>query len=86
MAVTATFVQHEPAGDPMAQQRQDAYLHHVAAAGHHPHLVALLATARPPADPADQFTTLVTSILTGLLATTAHTAMPGSAMRPHGTH
>lgn len=74
MAVTATFVQHEAAGDQAAQQRQAAYLHHITAAGQHPQLAALLATATPPTDPADQFTTLLTRILTGLLATTPQTA------------
>jgi AcrR family transcriptional regulator len=68
MAVTATFVQAGNTGD-AARQRQAAYLRHVAADGRHPNLAALLATATPPGDPAGQFTTLLTRILTGLLAT-----------------
>ncbi len=76
MAVTATFVQHETATDQAAQQRQAAYLHHVAMAGQHPQLAGLLATATPPGDPGARFAKLLTRILTGLLATTPQVATP----------
>jgi AcrR family transcriptional regulator len=76
MAVTATFVQHETATDQAAQQRQSAYLHHVAMAGQHPQLAGLLATATPPGDPGARFAKLLTRILTGLLATTPQVATP----------
>jgi AcrR family transcriptional regulator len=76
MAVTATFVKHETATDQAAQQRQAAYLRHVALAGQHPHLAGLLATATPPGDPGARFAKLLTRILTGLLATTPQVATP----------
>ena len=76
MAVTATFVQHETATDQAAQQRQAAYLHHVAMAGQHPQLAGLLATATPPGDPGARFAKLLTRIVTGLLATTPQVATP----------
>jgi AcrR family transcriptional regulator len=76
MAMTATFVQHEAAADQAAQQRQAAYLHHVATAGQHPRLAALLGTAQPSSDPAVQFETILTRILAGLLATTPQAATP----------
>jgi AcrR family transcriptional regulator len=69
MAVTATFVQNETATDQAAQQRQAAYLHHLAMDGQHPQLAALLATATPPGNPADRFAKLLTRILTGVLGT-----------------
>jgi AcrR family transcriptional regulator len=74
MAVTATFVQNEAAADQAAQQRQAAYLHHVATDGQHPQLAAELAAATPPGDPGDRFARLMTRILTGLLAP-AHPAV-----------
>ena len=76
MAVTATFVQHETATDQAAQQRQAAYLHHVAMTGQHPQLAGLLATPPPPGDPGARFAKLLTRILTGLLATTPQVAAP----------
>jgi AcrR family transcriptional regulator len=74
MAVTATFVQHETSTDQAMRQRQATYLGHVAAAGRHPRLAALLAAATPPVDPAGQFAALIASILTGLLGTTAQSS------------
>lgn len=76
MAVTATIVQNEVAADPALRQRQAVYLQHVAQAGRHPQLAALLGTAVTPADPADQFTALLRRVLSGLLATTVHEAAP----------
>jgi AcrR family transcriptional regulator len=68
MAVTATFVQHELTGDQATQQRQSAYLQYVAAAGTHPRLAALLATAGPqPGEHTDRFPAVMARILTGLL-------------------
>lgn len=71
MAVTATYAQHEAAGDQAAQQRQAAYLHHVATAGQHPQLAALLTAATPPGDPFARFGALLRRVLAGLLATAA---------------
>ena len=76
MAVTATIVQNEVATDPALRQRQAVYLRHVAEAGGHPRLAALLDTAVTPADPADRFTAVLSRVLSGLLAPTAHEPAP----------
>ncbi len=71
MAITATIVQNQAAADPGLRQRQAVYLQQVAEAGRHPQLAALLGTAVTPAEPADQFTALISRVLSGLLATAA---------------
>lgn len=69
-ALTALFVQNElAAADPTAERRS-AYLHHVAAAGDHPRIAALLAGAAvPPEDgpPPDRFGTVLVRALSGVL-------------------
>lgn len=66
--VTAAFVQLELASGPRAQERNATYLAHVLAAGQHPRLAALLASAPPAAgDPGDRFPDVLRRILSGLL-------------------
>jgi AcrR family transcriptional regulator len=84
IAVTATFVQNETATDQAAQQRQAAYLQHIATDGHHPQLAALLATATPPGDAGDRFARLMTRILAGLLDP-SRPADDGAELRHTGT-
>jgi AcrR family transcriptional regulator len=69
--ITAVFVQHELAGGSAAQQRTQAYLQHVLAAGDHPRLAQLLGAAAAgtadPADAADPYLDILARVLTGLL-------------------
>jgi AcrR family transcriptional regulator len=69
--ITAVFVQHELAGGSAAQQRNQAYLQHVLAAGDHPRLAQLLGAAgagpASPAEAADPYPGIVARVLTGLL-------------------
>jgi AcrR family transcriptional regulator len=67
MALTALFAQNEMAATAPDSQRHFAYLQHVAAAGTHPRLSALLTTISPVEDARDQFETVLTRALTGLL-------------------
>lgn len=68
-ALTAAFVQNELAAADPGSARTAAYLRHVAAAGDHPRLAALLADAAPPAGtPRDRFETALGRALSGLLA------------------
>jgi AcrR family transcriptional regulator len=69
MAVTATYVQHELSTTAAAQHRQVAYLQHVAEAGGHPRIAALLTEAATAPDVAhpDQFAALLARVLSGLL-------------------
>jgi AcrR family transcriptional regulator len=72
MAVTATYVQHELSITAAAQQRQGAYLRHVAEAGGHPRIAALLveAASAPDAARPDQFAAMLARVLSGLLPDT----------------
>jgi AcrR family transcriptional regulator len=69
--ITAVFVQHELAGGSAAQQRNQAYLQHVLAAGDHPRLAQLLGAAGAgparPAEAADPYPGILARVLTGLL-------------------
>lgn len=66
-ALTAVYVQNEQsATDPVAQ-RQAAYLRHVAAAGTHPRITALLAAPPPEGTPHDRFATVLTRTVAGVL-------------------
>ncbi|GAB2687359.1 TetR/AcrR family transcriptional regulator [Kitasatospora kifunensis] len=68
MALTALFTQNELAGAGPDSGREAAYLHHVAAAGSHPRLAALLAAAVPPRDDhRDQLAAVLGRVLSGLL-------------------
>lgn len=69
--ITAVFVQHELAGGSAAQQRNQAYLQQVLAAGDHPRLAQLLGAAgagpASPAEAADPYPGILARVLTGLL-------------------
>lgn len=66
-ALTALFVQNElTASDPGAQ-RQSSYLRHVATAGTHPRVSAMLAAAQPGRTSRDRFATVLARALTGVL-------------------
>ncbi|WP_236653725.1 TetR/AcrR family transcriptional regulator [Streptacidiphilus melanogenes] len=72
-AVTAQFVQHEVSTTDAASLRQAVYLQHVAAAGHHPRIAALMTSpgvpdeaAPPSAD--DHFRAVAGRVLTGVLS------------------
>ncbi len=67
MAVTAAYVQHQVSADQAAQQRQVAYLEHVAGDGAHPKLAALLSAMAPAAPDQDRFEAVLARVLTGLL-------------------
>lgn len=65
--LTALFVQNETAAAGGSAMRQADYLRHVAAAGHHPRITALLA-ASPPGDASrDPFDTVLARALAGVL-------------------
>ncbi len=68
MAVTAAYVQHEVSAGQAAQQRQAAYLVHVASDGAHPQVAALLAAMPSAAPDRDRFEAVLARVLTGLLA------------------
>ena len=63
--LTALVVQNETAAADAT--RHSAYLSHAAAAGHHPHLAALVAKAPIAPEPTDSFTAVITGALTGVL-------------------
>jgi AcrR family transcriptional regulator len=65
-ALTALFVQNELAATDAAAQRDAAYLQHIAAAGAHPRITALLGTLAP-AEPRDRFDEVLGRMLTGVL-------------------
>ena len=65
--LTALFVQNEMAAADTSAQRQSAYLRHVAAAGTHPGIAALLAASPPEGSPHDRFDAVFARVLTGLL-------------------
>jgi AcrR family transcriptional regulator len=65
--LTALFVQNEMATADTSVQRQSAYLRHVAAAGNHPRIAALLAASPSEGNPHDGFDAVVTRVLTGML-------------------
>jgi AcrR family transcriptional regulator len=69
--ITAVFVQHELAGGSAAQQRNQAYLQQVLAAGDHPRLAQLLGAAgagpASPPEAADPYPGILARVLTGLL-------------------
>ncbi|WP_329370926.1 TetR/AcrR family transcriptional regulator [Streptomyces sp. NBC_00669] len=65
--LTALFVQNEMAAADTGAARQAAYLHHVAAAGDHPRITALLAASPPHGKPRDRFDTVLARTLAGVL-------------------
>ncbi|ARF58480.1 TetR/AcrR family transcriptional regulator [Streptomyces gilvosporeus] len=66
--LTALFVENETAAADTGATRRAAYLRHVAAAGHHPRITALLAALPPDDDtPRDRFDTVLARSLTGVL-------------------
>lgn len=65
--LTALFVQQETAAVGADATRHLAYLGHVAAAGNHPRITALLAASPPGGDPRDPFDTVVVRALAGVL-------------------
>ncbi|GAB7029828.1 TetR/AcrR family transcriptional regulator [Streptomyces sp. NPDC021749] len=65
--LTALFVQNETAAADTGAARRSAYLRHVAAAGHHPGITALLAAAPPDDPPRDRFDAVLTRSLAGVL-------------------
>jgi len=64
-AITVLFVQSELAGGSAAQQRNAAYLQHIAATGGYPRIAQLFGQALPA--PADRYAGILTRVLTGLL-------------------
>jgi AcrR family transcriptional regulator len=65
-ALTALFAQNEQAAADTDAHRQPAYLHHVAAAGTHPRITAMLA-ALTGNEPNDQFDETILRTLSGML-------------------
>ncbi|MEU9112993.1 TetR/AcrR family transcriptional regulator [Streptomyces sp. NPDC048483] len=65
--LTALFVQNEMAAADTDATRQSSYLRHVAAAGRHPRIAALLDVPPPDGNPRDRFDTVVARALTGVL-------------------
>ncbi len=63
--LAALFVESETAAADAA--RHGAYLSHVAAAGHHPRIAALIAAAPAEPPPADPFATVLSGALTAVL-------------------
>lgn len=66
-ALTASYVQNEQAAADPGAQRSLAYLHHVAAAGSHPRIAALLTAPPPDGDPGDRFAAVLTRAIAGVL-------------------
>ncbi|WP_405912641.1 TetR/AcrR family transcriptional regulator C-terminal domain-containing protein [Streptomyces sp. NBC_00963] len=68
-ALTALFVQNELAAADPGAQRQSSYLRHVATAGAHPRISALLADPQPERErtSSDRFATVLTRAVTGVL-------------------
>ncbi|WP_078970877.1 TetR/AcrR family transcriptional regulator [Streptomyces chattanoogensis] len=65
--LTALFVQNEMAAEDSSAPRQSAYLRHVAAAGSHPRITALLAASPGGGNARDRFDAVLTRALTGVL-------------------
>ncbi|WP_201304956.1 TetR/AcrR family transcriptional regulator [Streptomyces sp. GS7] len=65
--LAALFVQNEMATADTSAQRRSAYLRHVAAAGNHPRITALLAASPSEGNPRDQFDAVLARVLTGVL-------------------
>ncbi|WP_030797337.1 TetR/AcrR family transcriptional regulator [Streptomyces sp. NRRL S-337] len=65
--LTALFVQNERAATDTSATRRSAYLRHVAAAGSHPRITALLAACTSDGNPGDRFDVVVVRALTGVL-------------------
>ncbi|UNO44296.1 TetR/AcrR family transcriptional regulator C-terminal domain-containing protein [Streptomyces sp. MST-110588] len=65
--LTALFVQNETAAADPSATRQSAYLRHVAAAGSHPRITALLAASPPDGHSRDRFDAVLIRALTGVL-------------------
>lgn len=65
--LTALFVHNETAAADTGAARRSGYLRHVAAAGNHPRITALLTAAPPVGDPHDRFETVLVRALTGVL-------------------
>ncbi len=84
--ITAVFVQHELAGGSAAQQRNQAYLQHVLAAGDHPRLAQLLGAAGPARPARRKPPTPTPASWPGCSpACSARTAQPDMARRHGGT-
>ncbi|MDT0467743.1 TetR/AcrR family transcriptional regulator [Streptomyces gibsoniae] len=66
-ALTALYVQNEEAAADPGAQRQSAYLRHVATAGTHPRITALLAATPPEGKPHDRFPTVLARAMAGVL-------------------
>lgn len=66
-ALAALFVQNELAAADPGAQRHAAYLRHVATAGHHPRITALLSAAPPKGDEGDPFESVLARALAGVL-------------------
>jgi AcrR family transcriptional regulator len=65
--LTALFVQNEVTAADTSTTRQSAYLRHVATAGSHPRITALLAASPPDGNPRDPFDAVLARALTGVL-------------------
>ena len=65
--LTALFVQNEMAAADTGSTRRSAYLRHVAAAGSHPRITALLAASPPDSNSRDRLGTVLVRALTGVL-------------------
>lgn len=65
--LTALFVQNEMAAESTGATRQSTYLRHVATAGNHPRITALLAASPPDGDAHDRFGIVLARALTGVL-------------------
>ncbi|MEU5209936.1 TetR/AcrR family transcriptional regulator [Streptomyces sp. NPDC020742] len=65
--LTALSVQNETAATDTSARRQSGYLRHIAAAGSHPRITALLGTSPPDGDPIDRFDAVLVRALTGVL-------------------
>jgi len=65
--LTALFVQNEIAAADTGAERHSAYHSHVAAAGTHPHITALLGASAREHDPRDQFDAVLARVLAGQL-------------------
>ncbi|WP_433887675.1 hypothetical protein [Streptomyces sp. CA-111067] len=65
--LTALFVQNETAATDTGTARRAAYLRHVAAAGSHPRITALLAGSPADGNSVDRFDAVLLRALTGVL-------------------
>lgn len=65
--LTALFVQNETAATDTGTARRSAYLRHVAAAGSHPRITALLAGSPPDGNSGDRFDAVLLRALAGVL-------------------